>query len=421
MTDQFQTLYAKLLNELHQELLQTEKIHLEISQNILKNLAGSSNHFYNKKLQVLEETYQQKISRLIADLGKIHPAEIEIFPIPENAGLLQRLEICNRQTEELENLLNLLFEQNNMKMPSSGTEENFIQLPDRSVCPAAPPEQDAEETRPVICVCGNYASGKTSLIQAVTRLNTSICSKDDSQALTVLETKAAIFIDSQNMNFEELYIEDFQKIISDKLNINKINCFWYCIDGSSMQLSRQLSFLNRHLRDNFLLVVTKCDLMQKEQTLQLMQFITEYLHREQVIFVSSENGTGLSRLVDLTQKLCSQSVKNKNFRKNWKSFFSNKSDDWQDIMSDEADCYISWAEKRVSEDSLDSEETFLVCKLASIYGTAANDAEISMLKKHTEKNASDSAAAIIRSIGKAAKACFKSDTVSLKKISLKRK
>ena len=117
MTDKFQTLYKILLEELADDLKKAEDIYLEISQNILSCLADSAEVVHNKKLQLLEETYQQEISGLLANLGKIYQGNIEIFPIPENAGLLQRMEISNRQAEELENILNQLFKQNSMNTP----------------------------------------------------------------------------------------------------------------------------------------------------------------------------------------------------------------------------------------------------------------------------------------------------------------
>ena len=58
MTDKFQTLYKILLEELADDLKKAEDIYLEISQNILSCLADSAEVVHNKKLQLLEETYQ---------------------------------------------------------------------------------------------------------------------------------------------------------------------------------------------------------------------------------------------------------------------------------------------------------------------------------------------------------------------------
>ena len=414
MTDKFQTLYKILLEELADDLKKAEDIYLEISQNILSCLADSAEVVHNKKLQLLEETYQQKISGLLANLGKIYQGNIEIFPIPENAGLLQRMEISNRQAEELENILNQLFKQNSIKTPNYRMIEKEIPPIRQSVChcSCSEPLPEEDETLPAILVCGHYNTGKTSLIQAVTQLN--ITNNDSDIAIT--ETDAAVFIDSSDTDFEKSDIRSYAEMIFDRSYdltdsslIESINCIWYCIDGSSMQLSKQDKDLICRFHDNMLLVVTKCDLMQKEQIQILMNSLTELVDKEQIVMVSSEDGNGLLRLVDKTQKLCSKSLKNKKFRKTWNSFFKDKSESWQSFMSDEADCYISWAENRVAANSdiLETETTALICKIAVIYGIVINSRVITALKKCVEKTSAPEE--FIRKIGQAAKCRFESD------------
>ena len=426
MTDNFQILYEKLLQELAQELKNTEKIYLEISQTVLTDLADNTEAVHNKKIQHLEDSYQQKISGLLADFGKIYPGHIEIFPIPEKAGLLQRMEIRNRQAEELENILNVLLTQYNLKNPFSHTVDKVIP-PIHNVCcqcdcSMSMPEE--ENTLPAILVCGHHDAGKTSLIRAITRQDISDYSQDLN--VEIYETQPAVFIDSSDMDFEKSDIHSYAEMIFDKSNdltlspINAINCIWYCIDGSSMQISAQDQNLIKQFQDNILLVVTKCDLMQKEQTVTLMKTLTELTDKDRIVIVSAEDGNGLCRLVNQTQKLCSKYIKRKNFRKDWKNYFQDKLTVWQELVNDEADCYISWAEKRVAAnaDMLEAETTALICKLAVIYGIAVSGRTITSLKKHAEKNSS--AEKGIHAVGLAAKNSFTSDATLNKTVSKKR-
>ena len=94
MNDKFQELYANILRELWRELQSAENLYLEISQAILKSIAQSSKKGY---ILQLEEKYRQKIAGIISNLGLIYPGRIQMFPIPDDAGFLQRMEIRNRQ------------------------------------------------------------------------------------------------------------------------------------------------------------------------------------------------------------------------------------------------------------------------------------------------------------------------------------
>ena len=89
-------------------------------------------------------------------------------------------------------------------------------------------------------------------------------------------------------------------------------------------------------------------------------------------------------------------------------------------MSDEADCYTSWAAKRVSSDpeTLDSEAAALICKIAVIYGRVINGKEITALKKCAGKTSEPED--VIRAIGQAAKSRFESDTALNKTTPVKR-
>ena len=116
MNDKFQELYANILRELWKELQSAENLYLEISQTILEKLAQNEQ---KTNISQLEENYRKKIADIISNLGQIYPGRIEMFPIPENAGLLQRMEVRNRQAEELERILKNLFEQKNIKIPEN--------------------------------------------------------------------------------------------------------------------------------------------------------------------------------------------------------------------------------------------------------------------------------------------------------------
>ena len=165
MNDKFQELYANILKELWKELQSAENLYLEISQTILKNLASGK---HKNDILKLEDEYRQKIADIISNLGQIYPGRIEMFPIPENAGLLQRMEIRNRQAEELERILKNLFEQKNIKIPENNSNNQW-----RSLMENMEPKTETLETtatngkRPNILLAGYTGCGKTSLIYTI--------------------------------------------------------------------------------------------------------------------------------------------------------------------------------------------------------------------------------------------------------------
>ena len=80
MNDKFQELYANILRELWNEFQSTEDLYLEISQTILKSLAGGDQ---KTDISILEAKYRQKLAGIISNLGLIYPGRIEMFPVPK--------------------------------------------------------------------------------------------------------------------------------------------------------------------------------------------------------------------------------------------------------------------------------------------------------------------------------------------------
>ena len=378
MNNKFKSLYADILKELWNELSHAEALYFEISQTLLKYL---NDGVLSPRLADLEKRFRQKLSGIISDLGTVYSGRIELFPVPENSGMLQRMEIFNRQFEELERILKNMFLLKNIELPENNMEKQWNQLIKQI-------EKNTAFFKPNILVCGQHAIGKTSLIQAVTLQGTV---NDDAigyrQAVqnrfTRYETPIADFIDDPDDAGRD------------------IHHIWYCIDGSGAQLSQHDTELIRKFSCKLLLVVTKCDLMNKEQTGMVMDQLSSLICRDRIIMVSAESKTGLPKLVLQTQAMIAEALNaddktSETFRERWKNYYSDMLQNWTDIANDEADNCISWTENQTIPPST-ADMTYMIYKLAAIYGSAIENTVIARLMARAS------------GIGKAAKAYFASD------------
>ena len=305
--------------------------------------------------------------------------------------------------------------------------------------------------KPNILVCGKTGVGKTSLIQAVTHRGVVPDSAiGDGKPITVgfqvYETEAANFIDSEGMNPGRQTVDEYADFILDELlqrldasdQDKLIHNIWYCIDGSGARIQDTDAKLIKTFSDKVILVVTKCELMRKEQVESVMNTLLDLIDRDRIVMVSSENRTGLKQLIARTETMSAAAMgraseEQEAFRNRWDNYYSNMRRAWTESVSGEADSYINWAAGRAAAIALVplpladvapliANEVYMLYKLAEIYGIAADNTVITMLLGCAGGSIAGKvgasflpilkvpiAAAVTYGLGKAAKAYFESD------------
>ena len=305
--------------------------------------------------------------------------------------------------------------------------------------------------KPNILVCGKTGVGKTSLIQAVTHRGVVPDSAiGDGKPITVgfqvYETEAANFIDSEGMNPGRQTVDEYADFILDELlqrldasdQDKLIHNIWYCIDGSGARIQDTDAKLIKTFSDKVILVVTKCELMRKEQVESVMNTLLDLIDRDRIVMVSSENRTGLKQLIARTETMSAAAMgraseEQEAFRNRWDNYYSNMRRAWTESVSGEADSYINWAAGRAAAIALVplpladvapliANEVYMLYKLAGIYGIAADNTVITMLLGCAGGSIAGKvgasflpilkvpiAAAVTYGVGKAAKAYFESD------------
>lgn len=311
--------------------------------------------------------------------------------------------------------------------------------------------KEGRNMKPNILVCGKTGVGKTSLIQAVTHRGVVPDSaigngRATTQGFHVYETDAANFIDSEGMNPGTQSVDDYVDFILDEMmnrleteeSGNLIHNVWYCIDGSGARVQETDAKLIRTFRDNMLLIVTKSELMRKEQIESMMAELLELLPREQIVLVSAENKTGLAQLIAKARAMSMEAMKNAEyeveaFQDRWQEYYDSMLDEWREKVADEADSYINWAAGRAAAIAivpipfvdivpLIANETYMIYRLAEVYGIPVDETVITMLLGCAGGSIAGKlaasllpflkipiAAGITYGVGKAAQAYFESD------------
>jgi predicted GTPase/uncharacterized protein (DUF697 family) len=268
--------------------------------------------------------------------------------------------------------------------------------------------QQGATMKPNILVCGKTGVGKTSLIQAVTHRGTvPDAAIGNGEATTegfdLYETEIANFIDSEGMNPGTQSVDEYADFILGEVlhrldsdeEENLIHNIWYCIDGSGARVQEADARLIRTFSDNVLLVVTKSELMRKEQAESMMNSLLKLIDRDRIVMVSAENKSGLKQLLAKTEKISMESMaaaeqELDSFRERWDDYYGNMLSDWTSRTSDEADEYIYWGAGRAAAIALIPipladitplviNEGYMVYRIAGVYGYAIDKTIISML------------------------------------------
>ncbi len=311
--------------------------------------------------------------------------------------------------------------------------------------------KEGSTMKPNILVCGKTGVGKTSLIQAVTHRGVVPDSaigngRATTEGFQLYETEIANFIDSEGMNPGAQSVDDYADFILNEVlerldssdSENLIHNIWYCIDGSGARIQDTDAKLIKTLSDKVLLVVTKSELMRKEQIEAVMNTLLELIPRDRIVMVSAENQTGLSQLIKKAQEMSTLAMAGAEeeieaFQDRWNEYYSNMRSNWQASVSDEADSYINWAAGRAAAIALTPlplvdvaplvvNEIYMLYKLAGVYGIAVDNTVATMLLGCAGGSLVGKigasflpflkvpiAAGVTYGVGKAAKAYFESD------------
>ena len=253
-----------------------------------------------------------------------------------------------------------------------------------------------------IYVTGQYASGKSTLIETL------------------------------NDRYKEGQLIEFVEVAKGMVIPNEINCVWYCIDGSTGIELGDVGFI-RNADKNTLVVITKSELMNREQNQMLTEVLGEYITPERIVVVSAEEKIGLDQLLDKTYKVCIETVAEPaEFKKYWEEKIQPLKEECRRNSSIDADGYINWAAGRAAAIALTPlpladaapliiNEIYMIHKRASWYGIAADKKTVSMIMGCSGGTIAGKlaatlipglkvpiAAGITYGIGKAAKAYFES-------------
>ncbi len=315
--------------------------------------------------------------------------------------------------------------------------------------------------KPNILICGKTGVGKTSLIQAMTHAGTVPDeaighAQPATTGFDVYETEAANFIDCQGMEPGQTVDEYAVTLMSEVVKRldsgqaeNLIHNIWYCIDASGARMLSADAKLIAQFSEKVLLVITKAELLRKDQIGPLMEEILQLLPPERIVLVSSMQKNGLQQLLDKAQAMTENALEKANgevegFRTRWEEYYARMRLLWMARMDAEADECINWGAGRAAAIALVplpladvgpliANEAYMIYKLGAVYGYAINKAIFTMLAGVTGGSIAGKlaasflpflkipiAAGITYGVGKAAKAYFESG-MSLKSEELRNK
>ena len=296
------------------------------------------------------------------------------------------------------------------------------------------------DTKCRIMVCGKTGVGKTSLIQAVTHTGTVPDSAiGDAEATTrgfdVYETEIADFIDCEGMVPGQT-VDEYARFIAGGMT-GHVHNIWYCIDASGGRVQNADAALIRQFSDRVLLVLTKSELLRREQLEALMSQLLDLLPAERIAVVSGHRHSGLTQLLDKAAAVServmeSEAQEHAGFRPGWDEYYGNMRRRWLKQASDEADEFIVWAAGRAAAIAaiplpfadvvpLIANEAYMICKLGAVYGIAVDKSVMTMLAGTAGGSIAGKlaasflpllkipiAAGVTYGVGKAAKAYFES-------------
>ena len=445
MTEIFRRLYKSMIEELQKELASANNAYTALAEQVALSFHNGS-ELTQEEFDRLAGEFHQILIKLLNHLNLLYPGQVQIFPLPENAGLLETMEVFNRQLEAVETALEKL-----SKNPAGAPANKPAAEPENESSPALPVAVKNNIPKVNILVCGKLNAGKTSLIQSVTHPGT-VPDDDIEYKLEAEDTFRIYSTEIANFVEVELLPEDLENLsgfaatvllrLHSKTTASGIDTFhaiWLCCDGScGGSPDEQYRRLIGNGNMQTLNVITQLDLMNNEDVGSLMGSLLDLTDREKIVLTSSTDFTGLKNLVEKTRDIGAEMMalsgeELQDFQQAWQNYYQTMFKRWQDIVSDKANSYIHWAAGRAAAIALVplpladvapliANESYMIYKLAGVYGVAVDETVKTMLLGCAGGSIAGKlaasflpflkvpiAAGITYGVGKAAKAYFESN------------
>jgi uncharacterized protein (DUF697 family)/GTP-binding protein EngB required for normal cell division len=241
-----------------------------------------------------------------------------------------------------------------------------------------------------ILIIGYTGSGKTSLIQAICGDNivpTSAIGHGSSKTKDFIpyEIGNLRFFDSEGFlagHEEKEYIEWFNEFIlgqqRTKGTDEQIHLVWYCIMGPGGRVTNSDKQLIKKLFTNTLVVITQNDIIKKEQIESIQKELEEVnIPNSNIIFTSSDEKTGLNRLLERTYEIMPKAQKDS--KDSVEAFIKQRIKDFESYAEGQADELCWWGAGRAAlltivpipiadMPMLIANEAYMITRIGTVYG-----------------------------------------------------
>ena len=137
-----------MIEELQKELASANSAYTALAEQVALSFHNGS-ELTQEEFDRLAGELHQILVKLLNHLNLLYPGQVQIFPLPENAGLLETMEVFNRQLEAVETALEKL-----SKNPAGAPANKPAAEPENESSPALPVAVKNNIPKVNILVCG---------------------------------------------------------------------------------------------------------------------------------------------------------------------------------------------------------------------------------------------------------------------------
>jgi ethanolamine utilization protein EutP (predicted NTPase) len=185
------------------------------------------------------------------------------------------------------------------------------------------------KNRKTIMVCGHYACGKTSLIQAVCKEG-AVPEAAVQPMKTLLEldnilyeTESVDFIDASGIKLGELAV-DYWNNLQDKEQKNMpADCIWYCIDAGKTVVQPADIEILKLIGEKAIVVITRSELMTEEMVETMNSDLENIIPYQRIVITSAQKELGLNKLLEYSKDMLYGDSKNTMTEK-WDKYFAHQ-------------------------------------------------------------------------------------------------